>query len=466
MKTLLPSTLLIPFLLTAQHAAAQQPDAPQPQTVSQATSPAIQPTDSSPAASSNDTAIPLTRAEAEQMALRNNPRITASKLLALASGQLTREARSAEMPQVEANLTAVQAEDSSRVGSGLLTSSRLYTHAGAGGTLSQLITDFGHTQNLVANAQLLQKAQQQQAQATQQDVLLATDQAFYRLMEAQSLLEVARVTVDTRKNVQTLIGALTHSALKSDLDLSIASADLSQAQLMQLDAENAVASASATLAALLGARPATVYSAVHRDDLAPPLPPESSAPLVQQALAQRPDLQAVQSTAEAEHRMVRADQTSQLPTLTAMATGGSVPVRPDGNVFTHNWYGAAGVNLSIPLFTGFRLNAQTEASRLREHSEREQSRDLSNNIARDVQIATLAAQTAFRKIAVTQQFKTQAQQSLGLAETRYKLGLSSIVELSQAQLQSTQANVDEVNARYGYLLALRNLEYAKGTLAP
>jgi len=94
--------------------------------------------------------ISITRAEAERLALKNNPRIAASHLLALAAGQVTREIRSGELPQISAAITAEKAEDGSRIGAGELTDSRLYTHAGTGGSLSQLITDFGHTRDLVA----------------------------------------------------------------------------------------------------------------------------------------------------------------------------------------------------------------------------------------------------------------------------------------------------------------------------
>src|SRR6202008_2393391 len=99
-------------------------------------------------------ATPITRVDAERMALKNNPRITASHLLALAAGLVTREIRSNELPQINGNVTAVKAEDGGRIGSGELNSSRLYTHAGTGGTFSLLLTDFRHTRNLVAHTRL------------------------------------------------------------------------------------------------------------------------------------------------------------------------------------------------------------------------------------------------------------------------------------------------------------------------
>jgi outer membrane protein len=97
---------------------------------------------------------------------------------------------------------------------------------------------------------------------------------------------------------------------------------------------------------------------------------------------------------------------------------------------------------------------------------RTKTQELSDAIARDVRIATLSAQTAFRRIGVAEAFQNQTIQALNLAQTRYKLGLRPIVELSQAQLQSTQATVEAVNARFDYLVALRSLDYARGQLAP
>jgi outer membrane protein len=411
--------------------------------------------------------IPITRTDAERLALKNNPRITASHLLALAAGQITRETKSGELPQISAAITAEKAEDGSRIGAGALTDSRLYTHAGTGGSLSQLITDFGHTRNLVATNKLQQKAQDQTALATEQDVLLATDQAFYRLLNAESLLDVAKATVAARGDVQNLTSALTKSALKSDLDLNIASADLSQSQLLELDAENGVASAGAALAAVLAAPADTLYHAVEDPEDAPPPPPspDSSEAINASAQAQRPDLQALRFNAAADQKFATAQQLQHLPTISALAIGGITPVAPDG-VFVPNWYAAGGVNLSLPLFTGFRVDAQAQEARLRQKAAEKQAQDLSDTIARDVRVALLNAQTAFRRIAVADQFRQQTAQALALAQTRYKLGLSSIVELSQAQLQSTQAAVAAVNARYDYLLSLRSLDYARGQLAP
>jgi outer membrane protein len=81
---------------------------------------------------------------------------------------------------------------------------------------------------------------------------------------------------------------------------------------------------------------------------------------------------------------------------------------------------------------------------------------------RDVRTAWLAANTAYQRVSVTGELVKQANLAMQLAQTRYRLGLSSIVELSQAQLQQTEAEISNTNASYQYRLALATLAYETG----
>ena len=119
--------------------------------------------------------------------------------------------------------------------------------------------------------------------------------------------------------------------------------------------------------------------------------------------------------------------------------------------------------MNIPVFNGFLYSAQAKEATLRAQAASEQSRDLRNRIVRDVRTAWLAANTAYQRVAVTDELLKQANLALTLAQTRYKLGLSSIVELSQAQFQQTDAAVGNTNAQYQYRLALAALNYQIGT---
>ncbi len=143
----------------------------------------------------------LTRQQAEQLALKNNPRISVAALLALAQEQVVRETRSALLPKLNGNVTGVDAEEATRISTGSLVASRLLYHVGAGVDLNQLITDFGRTRNLVASSSFEAKASQQQSMATREDIVLAADIAFYNALEAQATLQVAQSTVKARQAV-------------------------------------------------------------------------------------------------------------------------------------------------------------------------------------------------------------------------------------------------------------------------
>lgn len=404
----------------------------------------------------------LTLAQAEQMALRNNPRISVGKLEALAEHQVYREAKAAELPSSTAAITGMDAEEASRISAGSLTSSRLLEHVGGGANFTQLIYDFGHTHNMVLSRKLAEKASNANAMATTEEIILATDQAFYDALTAQAELNVALQTVSTRQTTETQVGQMTKNKLKSTLDLSFADVDLSQAQLLRLDAQNNDASAMAALDAVLGLDHDVQYNLVEETG-APPPPPPSADPLIQQALLQRPDLQALTLDMQSAQKFERSEWDQLLPSVSAAGTVGIIPVHP-GTYYTTNWWGGIGGNINIPIFNGFLYTSQAREARYRAQAASENSRDLRDRIVRDVRTAWLQANMSWQRMAVTAQLVQEADLGMNLAQTRYKLGLSSIVELSQAQLQQTTAQIQATSARYQYRLALATLNYETGAM--
>ena len=90
--------------------------------------------------------------------------------------------------------------------------------------------------------------------------------------------------------------------------------------------------------------------------------------------------------------------------------------------------------------------------------------DVANRVARDVRIAYLNASTAFERLSLTAQLLDQAKLALDLAQRRYDLGLGSIVELSQAQLNVTGAEIAGSSAQFDYQAQRANLSYQIGAL--
>jgi outer membrane protein len=222
-----------------------------------------------------------------------------------------------------------------------------------------------------------------------------------------------------------------------------------------LDAENNENAALASLSAMLGYPTLQDFQLVE-DTTAIASPPGNVDDLISEALAVRPEILALGFQYQSAQKFHNAERDLFLPTIRAVGVVGDTPVR---NPVLSNWYGAVGVNVEIPLFNGFLYTARSREASLRAQAAQERLLDLRNRISRDVRTSWLNANTAYERVSVTQQLFDQASLALDLAQTRYRLGLSSIVELSQAQLQQTQAQISNAQAGYDFRLALAILRY-------
>ncbi len=399
----------------------------------------------------------LTLKEAEQMALGKHPRIGAARFTAQAANQVTAEVRSNYMPQAFVGATGAGALDNSRIAAGGLNNPIIYDRLATGLTVSQFITDFGRTSNLVASSKLRAEAANQDTETARADVILNVDHAFYGLLRAQNVLAVARQTVEARKLVADQVTALAQSKLKSSLDVSFAKVNLSEAQLLLVAAENQVRSASAELSAALGY--GTEQSFQLNDEPMPGALTEPVDTLVKRALSSRPELAGLRLEESAEQRFARAEHDLWYPTISTLATAGYLPAHEDA---LHNRYGAMGINVNIPIFNGGLFKARQSEAELRAASTDQKLKDTELGVARDVRVAYLNAITTYQRVGLTAQMADQARLALDLAQTRYDIGLGSIVELSQAQLNATSADIASISAKYDYQTARATLDYQVG----
>jgi len=401
----------------------------------------------------------LTIQEAEAIGVRNNPQITAGKLRALQAREFVREARSALMPDVNLSVTGVDSNPGSRLAAGSLTNPILFPRAAAGATVNQLITDFGRTTNLVSSSQFHAKAEDQNALATQQDIILAVDEAFYNTLETHALLQVAEDTIKTRQTLVDQVQALTDAKLRSDLDLSFSKVDLARAKLLLLESNNNYEASLSTLSAILGYPDRQNFKPVEPEQQVSAPPLLDATQLIQKAVQLRPEIQAMQNEVIAAEKFGRSEHDLWWPTVNATGVVGQAPVRDD---HIPSWYGGVGVNINIPVFNGFLFNARAKSADLETEMKRKKLQDLEDNLARDVRNTWLDTQKAYARLTVTQQLLEQANLALELAQARYRLGLSSIVEFSQAELQKTDADLQDTDARYQYRLTQILLAYQMG----
>jgi outer membrane protein len=380
------------------------------------------------------------------------------KLRALEAQQYVREQRSALLPTAYLSLTGVDSEAGSRIAAGALNNPVIFPRAAAGATVSQLLTDFGRATNLVSSSHFQAKAEDKNAAATTADITLAVDHAFYNALETRELVKVAEETIKARQTLADRVGALAQAKLRSDLDLSFANVDLSRAKLLLLESQNNYQTSLAALSAILGYPDEQAFEVVQPgEEITPPSP--DVLPLITQALQQRPEVASLQFQVESAHKNSNAEHDLWRPTVSALGTAGIAPVR-DPQI--HNWYGAVGVNINIPVFNGFLYNARAKVADLQTEAARQRLMDLRNNVARDVRISWQDANQAFARLTVTQQLREQANLALDLAQQRYNLGLSSIVEFSQAELGKTEADISDTDARYRYRLSQIVLAYTVG----
>lgn len=342
---------------------------------------------------------------------------------------------------------------------GALQTSSLYSRLASGVAVSQLVTDFGRTASLTQSASLKREAQASNGLAVRDLVLLQVEQAYFEALGGTAALRAAQAAVNSRDVTLRQIRALSESSLRSTLDVRFAEVALSQAQLDLYQTENMAEEAQANLSAALGLDQAHTFTLT--DEPEPqPLEPTPDA-RIQEALQKRPEIAALSLTRDAAHRYAEAEAKLKLPTVSLLGAAGAVPA---GDPRIHDSYSAAGVNVNIPILNGGLFSARRAEAEQRAAAADSDVRDLSIQVAREVRIAWLEANTAARRVDVTSRLVLQASEALRLAQTRYDAGLGSIVELSQAQLSQTSAEIQNATARYDYLSRRAALDYSTGNL--
>jgi outer membrane protein len=235
--------------------------------------------------------------------------------------------------------------------------------------------------------------------------------------------------------------------------------DLAQAQLLLIQSQNDVQASFAEFSSALGYEDQRIFQLA--DEPLPPAPDADVSPLLKEALQNRPELIRQDLDVKAAQSFATAERDLWFPTISAAGAAGMIPYRQDTLA---SRYAAAGFNVNIPIFNGKLFNARRTEAGSRAKAQQQFLRDLQDRIVRDVRTAWLNAGSAFQRLAVTDQLLSEATQAFDLAQSRYGLGLSSIVELSQAQLNMTQAEITKVSAQYEYESQIAVLNYQLGRM--
>lgn len=403
----------------------------------------------------------MTLEQAETAALANQPRMLAAQLRARSSAERVREARAGYQPSVAFNATGVRVADTSAsIAAGNITTSAVSDRFAYGANLAQMVTDFGRTSALVSSARATAQAQADAATLTRAQVRLNVREAYYQVLGAEAVLRAARAALDNRALISRQLTVLAESELKSTLDVNFARVLQSEAELAVVRAESTVAQQRSHLATAMG----------HRTPIASPLAEVSATPdalppapdsLLAQGIAQRADLSASQSRQQAAAQFALSEKRLSYPSLNVLGSAGLIPFRDHT---LHDSYAAVGFNLNIPLFNGGAYRARQARAELEAGARSRDTEELRLEVGEQVRESWYRANEAYRSLDVTTRLVAQSREALRLAQDRYDAGLGSIVELNEAQLNETSAQITAADAIYTYLSRRAELDYAAGLL--
>jgi outer membrane protein len=402
----------------------------------------------------------LTLEQAQAIALEHYPQIVAAEAATKAAKQEVKVSRSYYLPQVTGNAIRAFAGDKTRIGApGGLNNPTVINRGSAGISVSQLITDFGHTSDLIESSKLELEAQKARGNLTRETVLLDATRAYYNLLRAQEMLRVAQTTLKTRHTFLEQITSLKNAKLKSNLDLSIANQLVGEASLLLLKAKSGIDDAQAMLSEALGYSESRPFTLANDTKVTPP--PSDLEALVSHAMDKNPELASLRAERIAARKRAEAEGEAQYPTISALGYAGDTPIHEASQpIQPHSLVG--GINVSIPFYTGGRLSAQEREASYKADIADQDLITLKNQLLRDIRIALGNAQTTYQNITVTQELVKNSNEALDLTQERYTIGSSSIVDLSQAQLAQTQAQIERANATYEYLINRALLDYKIG----
>jgi outer membrane protein len=403
----------------------------------------------------------LTLAEAREMAIKSHPRITIAQLRSLVAREGVTQARAGYFPTVAANATAIwSGEAVTRIASGQLSNSQIFDHTGIGATMSFLVTDFGRTANLNEAAKKRARAAEADVLASRAQLLLQVNAAYLDVLKARAVKEVAEKTLSLRQAVFARTQALGQNQLRSELDVRLAQVNVDEARLLIDSAEKDLQAAATILGNLIGDN----TFAVDRQLEIPPAPaelPKDFSPLTALALQQRPELARYRAEADAARATARAAKDARLPTISVMASAGYIPL--DYPQFDTK-YAAGGINLNLPLFAGGLYRSRQHEAELQASAAEAAWQDTVNTITREVRLAWLEAVHAQERIGLTASLAENANAAQSLARARFEQGLSSTVELMQAELAQTSADIAKSTADYAYRVRREILDYQTGAL--
>ena len=400
---------------------------------------------------------PLRLADVVDLALCNNPQTRESWATAKAQAAQVGIARSDYLPSVDAAVVLQRLETRNTPSSGG------ETDLNGALTFNYLLFDFGGRDAALEQARQSLLAADWTHNATLQSVLLNAVQAYYQLYATQEAVSAVLAAEKASLNSLDATRARQRAGTATRADVLQAQTAYSQSQLNRTQAQGDAATARGVLANTLG------LSAEQPLAIAPPPDLEARqvgeravSQLIEMARARRPDLAAAQAQVRAAASNIKVQESAGKPTVSLFAGLGATATAPGLDPGT----GSIGLQVRIPLFTGYRSTYQIlQARELLEVQTASRDR-LATDVSLDVWRAYQDLLTQGQSLTTTEELVASAQESYNAALARYKAGVGTIIDLLNAQSALASALLQRIQARYRWNLAKVTLARAIGVLDP
>lgn len=396
----------------------------------------------------------LSLSDCIQMALTRHPETKSSWYAIQSSIARAGEERSSYLPGVDFTVNGNRAEDN--------VSSGVTNTYDAGLSVRYLLFDGGERASRLNGARDAIRAAGFQHNTVLQKIALEVEEAYYGLLAAKWSQKVAEETVHQVQYHVELAVARFDNGLVPRSDVLKAQTEKADASLGLVTARNAVRIAMGKLASTMGIK---VYTSINIADIPLDTPLqelEEIAPLLDEALRNKPELHASAAVVQAAEAKIQEAESQLWPKISANAGYGwredsVAPVRDEWSV---------GLNMSVPMFTGFKNSYRIDRARADMQQEKAKHEDLRRDVELEVWTAYSRVMEAREAITAADTFVVSAKESSRLAEGEYKSGATSIIALIDARTTLTSARNSFVQARFSWHIALAYLEKAVGRYLP
>lgn len=330
-------------------------------------------------------------------------------------------------------------------------------------SLNQTLYDFGKTGNAYDAARSGVRSTELDAERVTQEVVLGVKQAYYALLAAKKLVEVASKTIEQTESHLRQAEAFFRAGSKPRFDVTRAEVEVNNAKLGLINAKNGVRIRTLALNRSMGIDPGRPTEIVEELPAVPALPTREQAE--QESLKERPDMGKVDADIETARSRVQAERSNYLPTLSASAAynwqNGTSEIGSVRGDVQNSWN--AGIMLSMPLFQGGLTKGRVSEARANLLALEAQREAVKQSILLEVNQAYADMESANARVEVMDKNLQKARENLDIAEGRYKAGVGPYIEVTDAQLSLVNSETDRIKALYDYHLAIAQLLKAMGS---